>query len=221
MEEEPAFQRERMRMVEQQIERRGIHEQHLLDALRRLPRHLFVSQAQQALAYEDFPLRIGQGQTISQPYIVALMTSLLELKGQEKVLEVGTGSGYQAAVLSLMVSKVHTVERFSDLAENARTILEKLGLDNVTVHVGDGSLGWADAAPYDGILVTAAAPSTPRPLLHQLAEGGRLVIPVGDRYMQELQVWQRKGDDFHCQHNIAVAFVPLRGAHGWQDDEWS
>jgi protein-L-isoaspartate(D-aspartate) O-methyltransferase len=172
------------------------------------------------MAYEDFPLRIGKGQTISQPYVVALMTDLLQLKGDEKILEVGTGSGYQAAVLSKLVKTVHTVERHAELAEKAQAILCALGMLNVCVHIGDGSCGWPDAAPYDGVLVTAAAPKPPQPLLDQLNDGGRLVIPVGDRYMQDLQVWQRQDDDFHHERNINVAFVPLRGQFGWQDEDW-
>lgn len=220
MKESSAFKPERQRMVKQQIERRGIRDKRLLDALRQVPRHLFVEKHQHSLAYEDFPLRIGQGQTISQPYIVALMTDLLQLKGDETVLEVGTGSGYQAAVLALMTKKVHTIERHTRLAENARSVLKSLHLSNVSVHIGDGSLGWLENAPYDGILVTCAAPSPPRPLLDQLADGGSMVIPVGDRYMQELQVWTRSEDDFQRKNNIPVAFVPLRGEHGWGEKDW-
>ena len=207
-------------MVTQQIEHRGIRDQRLLEVLRKVPRHLFVSANQQDLAYEDYPLRIGHGQTISQPYIVALMTNLLELKGDEKVLEIGTGSGYQAAVLAGMAASVYTIERFDSLSKNARLILQQLKLNNVFLRIGDGSVGWKENAPYQGILVTAAAPLPPRPLLDQLAEGGRLVIPVGDRYIQELQIWQRGGDQFTCRRNIAVAFVPLRGEHGWQENDW-
>ncbi len=207
-------------MVQQQIERRGIHDQRLLEVLRKVPRHLFVPQSQQNLAYEDYPLRIGQGQTISQPYIVALMTNLLELKGDEKVLEIGTGSGYQAAVLAHLADSVYSIERHTALTKNARRVLQQLELKNVFLLTGDGSLGWKESAPFNGILVTAAAPVAPPPLLEQLAEGGRLVIPVGDRYMQEIQIWQRKGDDFNRRRDIAVAFVPLRGEYGWQEKEW-
>jgi protein-L-isoaspartate(D-aspartate) O-methyltransferase len=215
-----AYEHERNLMVSRQIERRGVHDERLLEAFRNVPRHLFVPKNQRHNAYDDYPLRIGLGQTISQPYIVALMTNLLGLKGDENVLEVGTGSGYQAAILAKMADTVHTVERFSELAERAGEQLEALAFNNVHVHVADGSLGWKEHAPYDGILVTAAAPSTPKPLLDQLAEDGRMVIPVGDRFMQDLQVWQRDGDDFSCERVIAVAFVPLRGTHGWQEDEW-
>jgi len=220
MKKSARFERKRTRMVKQQIKRRGIQEERLLDALRRVPRHRFVGAAQQELAYEDFPLRIGEGQTISQPYIVALMTHLLQLSGDEKVLEVGTGSGYQAAVLAHMAREVHTIERFPELAERARKTLQLLEISNVEVHIGDGSLGWADAAPYEGILVTAAAPRAPETLLTQLCDGGRMVIPVGDRGMQQLEVWTRSGEDFSRDQNIAVAFVPLRGQQGWQEEEW-
>lgn len=205
-------------MVSQQIERRGVHDERLLQAMRMVPRHLFVPGDKQELAYEDFPVRIGQGQTISQPYIVALMTEMLALEGGETVLEVGTGSGYQAAVLSHLADRVHTVERHADLAETARLVLDSLGIANVFIHVGDGSKGWPETAPYDGIVVTAAAPKPPQPLLDQLADGGRLVIPVGDRFMQDLQIWTREGDAFQKQRGINVAFVPLRGEYGWQED---
>lgn len=208
-------------MVSDQIARRGIHDTRILDAMRIVPRHLFVPKDKQSLAYEDFPIHIGQGQTISQPFIVALMTELLELDGTENVLEVGTGSGYQAALLSQLAATVHTIERFAELAQHAREVLQSLALSNVSVHLGDGSEGWPQAAPYQAIIVTAAAPHTPTPLLDQLADGGRLVLPVGDRFMQELQVWHRHGDQFTNKKNIPVAFVPLRGKFGWKEKEWS
>jgi protein-L-isoaspartate(D-aspartate) O-methyltransferase len=207
-------------MIEEQIRRRGLDDRRLLDAFRAVPRHLFVPEMMRRVAYEDHPVRIGQGQTISQPYIVAFMTNLLGLQGEENVLEVGTGSGYQAAILAQLAKSVHTVERYPELAEKARRTLESLDINNVFVHVGDGSLGWEKGAPYQGIVVTAAAPRTPRPLLDQLADKGRLVIPIGDRYMQDLYVWQRNGDDLSSRQSIGVAFVPLRGEHGWQEDEW-
>lgn len=210
----------RTAMVAEQIERRGLHEARLLTAMRTVPRHRFVPPNMRAMAYEDGPLPIGNGQTISQPYIVALMTDLLQLNGTENVLEVGTGSGYQAAVLSHMARTVHTIERFSDLADRARQVLADLGYSNVHVHTGDGSLGWPEAAPYHGILVTAAAPVAPPPLLNQLAEGGRLVIPVGERDGQILQVWQRVGEHYESEDLILVTFVPLRGKHGWDEDRW-
>jgi protein-L-isoaspartate(D-aspartate) O-methyltransferase len=171
-------------------------------------------------AYDDSPLPIGSGQTISQPYIVALMTSLVALQGDEIVLEIGTGSGYQAAVLACLAKTVHTIERHAALAGWAGSTLEDLAYKNVFVHLGDGSLGWPDAAPYQAIIVTAAAPRPPQPLLDQLDEGGRLVIPVGERRLQDLQVWQREGEHFTWETIIPVAFVPMRGEHGWKEDQW-
>ncbi|NOY98933.1 MAG: protein-L-isoaspartate(D-aspartate) O-methyltransferase [Chloroflexi bacterium] len=204
----------RQRMVEQ-IARRGLREPRLLAAFERVPRHLFVPREHWPWAYADDPLPIGFGQTISQPYVVALMTDLLHLKGDERVLEVGTGSGYQAAILAHLAAVVHTVEFLPELAARAEKVIRELALDNVICHVGDGSLGWPQAAPYDAILVAAAAPDVPPPLLDQLADGGRLVIPVGGRGFQSLDVWERRGDTFEHEASIAVAFVPLRGEHGW------
>ena len=170
----------RDRMVRDQIERRGIKDQRVLAALREVPRHLFVPENLQSMAYEDCPLSIGEGQTISQPYIVALMTELLNISGEEKILEIGTGSGYQAAVLGKLAKEVHTVERVEILANSATKVLRKLSIYNVQIHPGDGSVGWGADAPYNGILVTAAANQVPQPvLLNQLADEGRLVIPVG------------------------------------------
>ena len=208
-------------MVAGQIMRRGIHDPRLLEAMRTVPRHLFVPREQRSLSYEDFPLHIGLGQTISQPFIVALMTELLLLSGTENVLEVGTGSGYQAALLSQLAATVHTVEFHEELALQARQTLESVEIMNVFVPVGDGSLGWPEAAPSDAILVTAAAPRAPQPLLDQLAEGGRMVLPVGDRFMQDLQVWTRCEDEFKYRDNIPVAFVPLRGRYGWDEKDWA
>jgi protein-L-isoaspartate(D-aspartate) O-methyltransferase len=207
-------------MVTQQIERRGIHEARLLQALRAVPRHHFVPEHLRGEAYDDCPLPIGYGQTISQPYIVALMSELLELNGTETVLEIGTGSGFQAAILGHLAEMVHTVERIPELAEHAQQVLADLELANVHVHLADGSLGWAQAAPYQAIVVTAAAPRAPQPLFDQLAEHGRLVIPVGSRFSQELQLWTRHDQDYELKHVIPVAFVPLRGAYGWQENEW-
>jgi protein-L-isoaspartate(D-aspartate) O-methyltransferase len=215
------FDANRQQMVAEQIARRGLRDPRLLDAFQTIPRHRFVSTDQQADAYGDFPLPIGCGQTISQPYIVALMTDLLHLEGDETILEVGTGSGYQAAILSRMASRVHTIERHPQLAENALKLLHELGLDNVTVHVGDGSLGLPEEAPFEGILVTAAAPRPPQPLLEQLADGGRLVLPVGARYYQELQVWTRQVNNYDHETVLAVAFVPLYGEHGWREEDWT
>jgi protein-L-isoaspartate(D-aspartate) O-methyltransferase len=208
---------ERERMVYNQIEARGVRDQRVLDAMRTVPRHLFVPAYQVGAAYRDTPLAIGQGQTISQPYIVALMTELLELAGDERVLEIGTGSGYQAAILGRLAAKVITIERFAELAQEARERLSRLGYANVRVEVGDGTLGWPPDAPYDGIIVTAASPELPEPLPDQLADGGRLVVPVGPRWTQHLVRLRRRGGTFTTESLIGVAFVPLIGAHGWQD----
>ncbi len=200
-------------MIETQIVGRGLHDPRLLAAFEIVPRHLFVREQDRHLAYADGPIPIGFEQTISQPYIVALMTNLLQLKGVERVLEVGTGSGYQAAILAHMAKEVHTIEFVPELAAQAKGLLSDYS--NVFCHLSDGSLGWQEAAPYDAIIVTAAAPKTPQDLLNQLKDGGRLVIPVGTRGYQVLEVWTRHGDNFDCDEVIEVTFVPLRGKHGW------
>jgi protein-L-isoaspartate(D-aspartate) O-methyltransferase len=210
------YQIVRRQMVEQQIAARGVVYPPLLSVMESVPRHFFVMPDDLAWAYADGPLPIGYGQTISQPYIVALMTELLRIDSSQKVLEIGTGSGYQAAILGQMAAEVHTVEIIPVLATQAEKTLADLGYLNIHVHAGDGSLGWMETAPYNGILVAAAAPSVPHPLLDQLADGGRLVIPVGSRGNQHLEVWERNGEQFDCEKNLAVAFVPLRGAHGWK-----
>jgi protein-L-isoaspartate(D-aspartate) O-methyltransferase len=207
------FEFDRRRMIEEQIVGRGLRDPRLLAAFESVPRHLFVLTDDLALAYADGPLPIGLDQTISQPYIVALMTSLLHLEGTERVLEVGTGSGYQAAILSHMAGEVHTVEYLPQLAERAKRLLSDY--PNIFCHVGDGSLGWQESALYDGIIVTAAAPETPRALLDQLKDGGRLVIPVGRRGYQKLELWTRQEDRLDCNELLEVAFVPLRGKYGW------
>ena len=204
-------------MVGNQLEFRGLRDSRLLAAFRSVPRHLFVPGEYRHYAYDDGPLPIGFGQTISQPYIVALMTNLLELDGPERVLEVGTGSGYQAAILSHLAADVHTVELIPNLFVQAEKLLNELGYQNVHCHLADGSLGWLAAAPYEGILVTAAAPSVPRELLDQLADGGRLVLPVGDRNYQELEIWRKKHGECNKRSSIGVAFVPLRGERGWKE----
>lgn len=206
----------RKQMVAEQIAARGVRDVRVLRAMEEIPRHRFLAPEEQPWAYSDGPLPIGHGQTISQPYIVALMTELLSLQGNERVLEIGTGSGYQAAILGKLAAEVHTVEIIPELAEGAQRVLKELGLTNVFVHVGDGSLGWPEAAPYHRILVAAAAPEVPQPLLEQLADGGRLVIPIGGRGFQELQLWKRQGERFRQERSISVAFVPLRGAYGWK-----
>jgi protein-L-isoaspartate(D-aspartate) O-methyltransferase len=210
------FAGQRERMVKEQLERRGLKEPRLLQAFRSVPRHRFVPEDLIRLAYEDYPLQIGHDQTISQPYIVALMTSLLQLEDNETVLEIGTGSGYQAAILGQLTRAVHSVEYLPALAENSIALLRSLGYDNIFVHQGDGSCGWAENAPYRSILVTAAAPEPPLPLLDQLAEGGRMVIPIGPHREQELQVWQRINGKLDYETIIPVMFVPLKGKYGWK-----
>jgi protein-L-isoaspartate(D-aspartate) O-methyltransferase len=210
------YELERKQMVHQQIAHRGLYDPRLLSAFEAIPRHLFVPPEYRRYSYEDGPLPIGFNQTISQPYIVALMTNLLELQGREHVLEVGTGSGYQAAILSQLAMDVHTIEIIPYLAAGAEKLLIELGCQHVHCHLGDGSLGWPVDAPYDGILVTAAAPSVPQELLDQLAEGGRLVLPVGVGGYQKLDIWRKEKGNFKQQTSIGVAFVPLRGKRGWK-----
>jgi protein-L-isoaspartate(D-aspartate) O-methyltransferase len=207
-------------MVREQLARRGIQDSRVLDAMRTVPRHLFLPEGQRHWAYADGAQRIGMGQTISQPYIVALMTEALKLEGKEIVLEVGTGSGYQAAVLSLLAAEIHTIERHPELAEDARSLLESLGYSNIHVHNGDGTLGLPQYAPYQGILVTAAAPEVPKSLLRQLDDGARMVLPVGKKYTQVLQSWWREGGKFKHETITAVAFVPLIGEEGWEEEKW-
>ena len=207
-------------MVEKQIISRGITDARVLAAMRAVPRHAFVPDKYLEEAYEDHPLPVGEGQTISQPYIVAFMTSHLELTGSEKVLEIGTGSGYQAAILARLAKEVHSVERIPELASKAEATLKRLGFDNVAVHAGDGSLGWPEAAPYDRIIVTAAAPSVPDALTDQLKAGGRLIIPVGERWHQMLEEWEKTSAGLIKKEVLSVVFVPLLGQKGWQDGDW-
>ncbi len=206
------------RMVHEQIEQRGLNRARLLEAMRAVPRHLFVPEGQRHDAYSDGALRIGQGQTISQPYIVALMSDLLRLHGDETVLEVGTGSGYQAAVLAHLAAQVHSIERHERLSKEAGQTLQALEIANIELHIGDGTLGLPQHAPYQAIVVTAAAPKVPQPLFDQLDDGGRLVLPVGPRYHQMLEVWRRRGDQLVKETIAAVAFVPLIGKEGWEDE---
>jgi protein-L-isoaspartate(D-aspartate) O-methyltransferase len=220
MDDETFYTQARQRMVEEQIAGRDIDDERVLEAMRTIPRHRFILPEHLHLAYADGPLPIGYEQTISQPYIVALMTQLLVLRGREKVLEIGTGSGYQAAILGYLAREVHSVERHGFLAERAAAILADLGIQNVTIHCGDGSNGWPEAAPFDTILVTAAAPRVPKPLFEQLANGGRLVIPVGARGNQYLERYIRRGADYQRDQIAPVAFVPLIGQHGWEEDAW-
>jgi protein-L-isoaspartate(D-aspartate) O-methyltransferase len=209
------YEKEREHMVESQLLPRGIKDKRVLEAMRQVPRHLFVPKDMRNVAYSDGPLPIGHKQTISQPYIVALMTQLLELRGQEKVLELGTGSGYQAAILSHLARQVYSIERHAALAQQAKKVFAQLGYDNIVVRVGDGTLGWPQHSPYDAIIITAAAPDVPQPLTDQLADGGCLVAPVGSRWSQVLVKVKRRGEKLVSEHLTAVAFVPLVGKHGW------
>jgi protein-L-isoaspartate(D-aspartate) O-methyltransferase len=212
--------RARAEMVSNQLISRGIADQRVLTAMGKIPRHYFVDEDLVDSAYGDRPLPIGAGQTISQPYIVAFMTQVLQLPvdGQGVALEIGTGSGYQAAVLSQLASHVFSIERIAHLAERARQVLQRLNITNVTIKVDDGGYGWPEHSPYDGILVTAAAPELPRPLITQLKDGGRVLAPIGPRGHQVLLCLQRKGDRFVEERLAPVAFVPLLGEHGWQID---
>ncbi len=206
----------RERMVKNQLVARGIRDPRVLEAMRRVPRHLFVDEALVDQAYQDHPLPIGYGQTISQPYIVALMSEALELEGDEKVLEVGTGSGYQAAILGELAHKVYSVERIPQLLARARKILDSLGYNNIFLKLDDGTWGWQEFAPYDAIIVTAASPQVPEPLLKQLADPGVMVIPVGDEFSQNL-VRIRKVNEQYIREDLGgVRFVKLVGDHGWR-----
>ena len=204
-------------MVDEQIRKRGIRSPRLLEVLERVPRHLFVPEELVAYAYEDRALGIGEGQTISQPYMVAAMTEHLELAGHERVLEIGAGSGYQAAVLSELDKVLTTVENRPALAESARQRLAALGYSNIHLKIGDGTLGWPEDAPFDAILVAAAAPAVPAPLVDQLAEGGRLVIPVGQSDKQMLLRIRKSAGQILEEKLFACQFVPLRGRYGWPD----
>ncbi len=212
------FAKARTRMVEKQLLPRGIHDPKTLEAMRRVPRHLFVEDAMKDQAYGDFPLPIGRGQTISQPYIVALMTQSLGLQGHESVLEIGTGSGYQAAILSQICQKVYTVERIDSLLVQARKIFDSLHYLNILTKLDDGTHGWPEYAPYDAIIVTAGGPKVPQPLLEQLADPGTLLIPVGDRGVQDLRKVTKKDGKITEKTIEYVRFVNLIGDHGWEKD---
>ncbi|PYO58928.1 MAG: protein-L-isoaspartate O-methyltransferase [Candidatus Rokuibacteriota bacterium] len=202
-------------MVEEQLVARGVTEPRVLAAMRRVPRHLFVEEALRGRAYGDHPLPIGDGQTISQPFMVGKMTELLRLGGTEKVLEIGTGCGYQAAVLAELCARVCTIERIPKLAQRARELLELMGCRNVWVRVANGTLGWPDEAPFDRILVTAGGPNVPPPLFDQLAEGGRMVMPVGDATTQVLQVIEKRDGAMRTTEHSGCVFVKLVGKYAW------
>jgi protein-L-isoaspartate(D-aspartate) O-methyltransferase len=210
------YAEDRRLMIEHQIRKRGVTDERVVSAMAAVPRHEFVPPFWTNQAYVDEPLPIGHGQTISQPYIVAAMVAALALAGQENVLEIGTGCGYQAAVLSLLAHEIHTLELLPDLAQSAADRLQRLGYVNVHVHVGDGTLGWPASSPYYAILIAAAAPSIPEPLLQQLAEGGRLIAPVGDLDKQELHVITRHKGKLLFKSGGPCRFVPLMGEYGWR-----
>ncbi|MGD0230149.1 MAG: protein-L-isoaspartate(D-aspartate) O-methyltransferase [Syntrophorhabdales bacterium] len=209
------YVRKRQQMVETLVQR-GIRDQRVLNAFLKVPRHMFLDEALWPQAYEDYPLPIGEKQTISQPYIVALMTEALNLNGTEKVLEIGTGSGYQAAILARLADRVFTIERIPALAKRARRVLDELKYTNIVTRIGDGTEGWRDESPFGGIIVTAAAPDAPDPLLKQLEIGGRLLIPLGDEDFQNLMLYVKEGEDRYREEDFGgCRFVKLIGQHGW------
>ncbi len=212
------FYGKRQLMVDTQIVKRGIKDKRVIEAMRKVPRHLFIDNALWPQAYEDHPLPIGEKQTISQPYIVALMTEALKLKKDDKVLEIGTGSGYQTAILAELAEQVYSIERLPNIAKNARKILDKLNYKNVMISIRDGTEGWAEFAPYDAIIVTAAAPHIPRPLFEQLKIGGRMVIPIGGEFSQDLMVYTKTDEEATDVENLGgCRFVKLLGAYGWKE----
>lgn len=212
------IERLRKAMVDEQLIGRGISDEKVLAAFRKVPRHEFVEKRLINSAYNDYPLPIGSGQTISQPYIVALMTQGLKLKGGEKILEIGTGSGYQAAILASIAKEVYSVERFKELADTAEKRLQKLGYNNIKIKIGDGTLGWEEFAPYDGIIVTAGSPGVPESLVKQLKDGGRMLIPVGSGWFgQILMLIEKTGDTVRAGELCGCAFVPLIGKEGWSE----
>ena len=208
--EKTDYVKAREQMVSSQIKARGIGDKRVLEAMRKVERHLFVPEKMQSLAYADQPLPIGEGQTISQPYIVAIMTELLNLKGDEKVLEIGTGSGYQAAILGELADTVYTIEIVKPLSERADSLLDAMGYENITVKHGDGYIGWEEHAPFDGIIITCAPPKVPQPLIDQLADGGRMVVPVGT-FWQELLLIEKKDGELRETSVLPVRFVPMTG----------
>jgi protein-L-isoaspartate(D-aspartate) O-methyltransferase len=212
------FEKARQRMVDEQIASRGIRDMRVLNAMSKIPRHLFVEEALHGQAYNDYPLPIGEKQTISQPYMVALMTEALEIKGDERVLEIGTGSGYQAAILAELAEWVYSIERIRSLANKARKLLDELNCYNVEIRVSDGTNGWKEKAPYQAITVTAGAPEIPEPLMDQLAPGGRLVVPVGNAFSQTLVRVLRTKGGFKQEDMGGCHFVKLIGKHGWDEE---
>jgi protein-L-isoaspartate(D-aspartate) O-methyltransferase len=211
------FEKERIRMVEEQIVTRGVKDERVLASMRKVPRHEFLPEAMRGMAYADNALPIGENQTMSQPYMVAFMTEQLGLTGSERVLEIGTGSGYQAAVLAELCGKVYSVERVKVLADKARAVLDRLGYRSIAIKIYDGTYGWKEMAPFDAIIVTAGSPEIPTPLVEQLRIGGRMVIPVGERFTQRLLKVVRTSEGPLTEASIPCVFVPLIGAHGWKE----
>lgn len=211
-------QKDRLEMV-RRLEAQGITDQKVLEVMRRIPRHLFIANALWDQAYADHPVPIDRGQTISQPYIVALMTQALQLEKSDRVLEIGTGSGYQTAILAELAQHVYTIERFPELSEKAQKLLTEAGYTNISFRVGDGTVGWPEEAPFEKIIVTAAAPEVPAALVEQLAERGRLVIPVGGRQLQTLVAFTKEGEKLRREELCACSFLPLVGKEGWPDEE--
>ena len=211
------YERQRDEMVRKQLKPRGINDPVVLEALRTIPRHLFVSEALRDQAYGDYPLPIGEQQTISQPYIVAEMTQALELSHEDRVLEIGTGSGYQAAVLAEIAFRVYTIERIRALYIQARNLLDKLQYHNIVMRCSDGTAGWRDESPFDAIIVTAGAPEVPAALLDQLAEGGRMIVPVGNQHSQDLIKITKDKKGIHKSNLGGCRFVKLIGSQGWKE----
>jgi protein-L-isoaspartate(D-aspartate) O-methyltransferase len=208
----------RQRMVETQLLPRGIKDPRVIAAMKKVPRHLFLDEALWPEAYEDHPVPIGEKQTISQPYIVGLMTEALKLTGREKILEIGTGSGYQAAILAELAEQVYSIERLPSIAKRARRILDDLKYSNIVITIGDGTLGWKEHVPYDGIIVTAASPYPPKTLLEQLKIAGRLIIPIGDEFTQDLTLYIRESEDDYAKESYGgCRFVKLIGKQGWSE----
>jgi protein-L-isoaspartate(D-aspartate) O-methyltransferase len=212
------YSAKRQKMVETQLLTRGIKDPRVIAAMRKVPRHLFLDEALWPEAYEDHPVPIGEKQTISQPFIVAIMTETLKLSGKEKILEIGTGSGYQAAILGELAEQVYSIERLPAIAKRARRILDELKYSNIVITIGDGTLGWKEHSPYHGIIVTAASPYPPKTLLDQLKIGGRLIIPIGDEFTQDLTLYVRESEaDFSKESYGGCRFVKLIGEQGWRE----
>jgi len=208
----------RKKMVDEQLAARGIDNQRVLEAFSKVERHKFLPEELRVSAYADFPVPIGEGQTISQPYMVALMTQCLDLNGEERVLEIGTGSGYQTAILAELAKEVYSIERFIPLSQKAAGILKELGYSNIKLTVGDGTLGWPEYAPFDRIIITAGAPRIPLPLTGQLTENGKIVLPLGENFSQVLTLAEKKGTKMEPTQICGCVFVPLVGKHGWGSD---